>query len=58
MGGAIGVAIAYVLLGDAKGPALLAGGRRVWWMVVVVHLLALVPLVALTDRSRRGGQHA
>ena len=58
MGGAIGVAIAYVLLGDAKGPALLAGGRRVWWMVVVVHLVALVPLVALTDRSRRGGEYA
>lgn len=52
LGGAIGVALAYGVLGDAKGPALLAGGRRVWWMVVIMHLLVVVPL-ALTGEPRR-----
>lgn len=52
MGGAVGVAIAYALLGAAKGPALLAGGRRVWWMVVIVHVL-VIPPAWYGDRQRR-----
>lgn len=50
MGGALGVALAYVLLGDAKGSELLSGAERVWWMVVVVHLLVAVPMYVLTPR--------
>lgn len=56
MGGAIGVALAYVFLGDAKGTELLAGGRRVWWMVAAVHLILIVPLLAGGPSRPRGDE--
>lgn len=42
----IGVAIAVVLLGEAEGPALLGGARRVWVFVAVV-TLAMIPPIAM-----------
>ena len=51
VGGALGVAAAVALLGEATGPALLSGARRVWWMVAIIHCLMGVPLYLARRRE-------
>jgi EmrB/QacA subfamily drug resistance transporter len=61
VGGSIGIALAVGLLGNATGPAILNGARRVWLLGVIVHVLMLAP-IALIDapfgRGRRAVQRA
>ena len=52
MGGALGVTVGFAFLGEAGGNALLDGARRVWTMVLVLHLVMLVPLAVTHARER------
>ena len=53
MGGALGVALAAGLLGEGSGSGLLAGARRVWWMVTILHIFMSAPLWWSASRRRR-----
>jgi MFS family permease len=56
VGGAFGVALSIAVLGEAKNPAVLINGaRRVWFLMIVVHLVmaALVVRSRADRRSRR-----
>lgn len=51
MGGALGTAAGFALLGEASGPDLLDGARRAWILVGVFHACIFVTLVASRPRS-------
>ncbi len=51
MGGALGVAAGFALLGNAAGPALLTGARRAWILVAVIHAAIFVALAATRSRA-------
>lgn len=53
MGGALGVAFGIALLGEASGDSLLAGARRVWLLVAVLHVLVVVPVLVAHRVERR-----
>jgi hypothetical protein len=46
------VALAAGLLGEGTGSGLLAGARRVWWMVTLVHIGMSAPLWWSARRRR------
>lgn len=52
VGSAVGVALGVALLGEGKGPALLAGSKRVWTLSMLAHLAMCVPLLWARRLSR------
>lgn len=50
MGGALGAAAGFALLGEASGPDLLTGARRTWILVAVIHAGIFVTLFAARGR--------
>jgi len=50
MGGALGTAAGFALLGEASGPDLLDGARRAWILVAVIHACILLTLLGARHR--------
>ena len=50
IGSATGVALGVALLGEGTGHALVAGGKRVWWLDAIAHVCMLLPYVWLRLR--------